>query len=333
MHRIYVVGKNQSDLVTPDINILEHFIHANKTRNDIAFCNTPNEADIIVLFQEWSFKQRDYVQALLADPVFSGHSDKLYVVNYDSTVGEGFLPGCYVSLRVSSSYNQHRFRAAAYPKCYNHLLENPEPAAYNQPDFLYWFRGTLHSHPVRQHFFEQFKNSSHGLLIDATQEFHSHTKDQKKTYLTEMANSKFVLCPRGTSPNSYRLYEAMSIGRCPVIISDDWVETGGPEWANCSIRIAEKDINKIESILLDREQEAKILGHNARLEWLKHFGNIEKNQAYLNNIIELHCASPKTAFAVKRYTQHWKSRSFLKNNEWAFDQRLMRLFRRILRLA
>lgn len=330
MHHIFVAQPEQSQLVTKDTNIIESFTKANDSRENICFCDSPEDSDFIVLFQEWSFKQLDYAKELLGDPLFKQFCEKLYVVNYDSTVGEGFLPGCYVSLRRSSKYDTNRFKPVTYPKTYNQFLANPESIKSEERDYLYWFRGTLDSHPIRVSMFNELSNTEHGLLVDVTKQFHTHTQNEKLTFVNEMLKSKFVLCPRGTSPNSYRLFESMSLGRCPVIISDDWVETSETDWQECSVRVLEKDIKNIDRILLQRESEAVELGRNARKEWLRHFSTEAKNRNYADQIIQLHQSIPSVTFSSKHYRKHWRSRGFLENNEWAFHQRLNRLIKRSL---
>jgi hypothetical protein len=37
-----------------------------------------------------------------------------------------------------------------------------------------------------------------------------------------MDNSKYALCPRGTGPTSYRIYEAIQMGCVPVYIGDNF---------------------------------------------------------------------------------------------------------------
>src|SRR5204863_9824065 len=84
--------------------------------------------------------------------------------------------------------------------------------------------------------------------------------------------SKFCLCPRGRGPSTWRLYEALRAGRPPVIISDDWVPPaidGG--WEQCSIRVAERDVERIPEILREREPDAERMSAEARRVWQEWF--------------------------------------------------------------
>ena len=49
----------------------------------------------------------------------------------------------------------------------------------------------------------------------------------RRVYLTEMRDSAFVLCPRGLAPGTHRVYEAMQLGRAPVILVGRLGRTGG----------------------------------------------------------------------------------------------------------
>jgi hypothetical protein len=92
--------------------------------------------------------------------------------------------------------------------------------------------------------------------------------DERDSYFLNYAKissqSKFILCPRGIGPGTYRLFESMKMGIAPVIISDDWVEPTGINWESCSIRIKEKDIFQIHQIVKNREHDFLQLGINAK---------------------------------------------------------------------
>ena len=82
-----------------------------------------------------------------------------------------------------------------------------------------------------------------------------------------MRESAFVLCPRGLGCGSIRLYEAMQMGRAPVILSDDWVYPERVDWNACSITIAQKDLLRIPEILEAYRDRATEMGLRARQEW------------------------------------------------------------------
>ncbi len=63
----------------------------------------------------------------------------------------------------------------------------------------------------------------------------------------------------------------MKAGRVPVIISDQWVPPDGPPWNEFSVRILEKDVDKIPRILEKIENNAQQMGRLARQAWEQWF--------------------------------------------------------------
>jgi hypothetical protein len=121
----------------------------------------------------------------------------------------------------------------------------------------------------------------------------------------------------------------MSLGRVPVIISDDWVEIPSVDWNAISIRISEKDIGSIETILLDHEKDWEEMGRLAQKQWKKHFTDTSKHQYLFDQLLSLHRIHKEKPYTLTRYKQLWRSRTFLHNNEWTIYQRLaskLRLF-------
>lgn len=68
-----------------------------------------------------------------------------------------------------------------------------------------------------------------------------------------------------------RLFESMKIGRVPVIISDAWVAPAGPDWAQFSVRITEREIETIPRRLHELEPRYEAMGRAARVAWEQWF--------------------------------------------------------------
>ena len=83
--------------------------------------------------------------------------------------------------------------------------------------------------------------------------------------------SRFVICPRGVSPSSIRLFEAMEAGSVPVIISDDLELPLGPRWEEFSLRVREQDIDDIPRLIERRQDQASEMGAAARRTWETYF--------------------------------------------------------------
>jgi hypothetical protein len=95
--------------------------------------------------------------------------------------------------------------------------------------------------------------------------------EERKVYLARFSDvtsrSKFVLCPRGASPSTYRLFETMEAARVPVIVSDAFTPPEGPDWATFSLRVAEAETQSIPALLRRHEAAAVEMGARARSAW------------------------------------------------------------------
>lgn len=232
----------------------------------------PAEADLIIfvelggegLFAEW----------VRHHPWVKRYREKTFVFDVgDNTLP--FLPGLYASLR-QGYYEDARTRTGYYLR----LDENPyidfRPVQ-EEPRYLGCFVGSLANHPVRV---ELKKIASDRVLVEDTSDFAQRmlymSPEEKERgfwpdYANTMAASAFALCPRGRGPGSIRLFEALMMGRCPVIISDEWVYPKRVNWAGCSITVAERDIPRIPEILERELPRAAELGLAARKAWEKFY--------------------------------------------------------------
>jgi hypothetical protein len=88
------------------------------------------------------------------------------------------------------------------------------------------------------------------------------TKDEKDLtdndliYKQILMDSQFSLCPLGTGPNSIRLWESLSFGAVPIILSDSLVLPKlNINYEECFIIWREADIDKLYDYLLNFEKE------------------------------------------------------------------------------
>jgi hypothetical protein len=147
-------------------------------------------------------------------------------------------------------------------------------------DLLWSFVGTAENAPVRAQVMAL--RDERGLTED-TKRWSDTTRwrwqtDRKvegaesfRSYAAALQRSKFVLCPRGRGPSSIRLFEALQVGRCPVILSDDWLPPAFVAWDTCSIQIPEAEVNQLPAILREREEDAEQLGTAARKVWERYY--------------------------------------------------------------
>lgn len=140
------------------------------------------------------------------------------------------------------------------------------------PDALWSFIGSVNTCPrVRSRIVAV--NDQRAILEDTAQwsairwEASSDRQAAIDRYSTSLQRSLFVVCPRGVSPSSFRIYEAMRAGRCPVIVSDDWIAPPGIDWSTCSVRIPEADVDQLPRLLRELEPQGRALGATARDVW------------------------------------------------------------------
>ncbi len=143
-------------------------------------------------------------------------------------------------------------------------------------DLLFSFVGSSRTHPLRERIV-QWRHPS-AVLIDASARndaaywWEKPNKDQLlATYRDVMRRSRFVICPRGVSASSIRLFEAMEAGAVPVIVADDLELPLGPEWERCSLRVREAEIDDVPQLVERCQEHATEMGLAARYAWETYF--------------------------------------------------------------
>lgn len=193
-----------------------------------------------------------------------------------------WAPGMYASLPRSRARRGFTggFYVAHHHREPGGLQAHLEAARELEPRMLWSFMGTFSNAAIRQRLAEL--DDSEGRAID-TQHFSdvvrwhlhdTHRAEGRKafaSYAELLGRSWFVLCPRGYGSSSIRLFEALQVGRCPVIISDEWLPPPFVDWASCAIRVPEGCIEDIPAILRERQHEAAQLGLEARSVWERFF--------------------------------------------------------------
>ena len=208
----------------------------------------------------------------------------------------------------------------------------PENPCFN-PGKLFTFRGTFHTHPIRQRMCRTLAASDSGVCEELRKAFHSHTADDQERYIREILDAAFSLCPRGLSPSSYRLYESMQLGRCPVVISDHWIPPQGPDWEDFSIRIPEAGLEHLQPTLDERFQAAERMGRAAKENWDRFYAWPARYRTFLEMVLALQ-NSRKTHPEVAELQDIWHSRELMKLYDWTLPgrvrQRLTNMARRLL---
>jgi hypothetical protein len=149
-----------------------------------------------------------------------------------------------------------------------------KPDKVDEKIYLFSFSGACRTYPIiRDKIVELYQGDEYHIMDTKDSNSWDLDKEDRDIYFKEYAQilskSKFILCPRGIGPSSYRQYECMKMGIAPVIIADEWIEPKGVDWKNCSIRVKESEVTQIESILKSRQNEYLELGLNARKNYEK----------------------------------------------------------------
>lgn len=166
-----------------------------------------------------------------------------------------FMPGVYCSLTKSFPW----------ARSWSFLLANEHAAQRDgdAPEYLFSFIGRLATHPCRARV-RALHSPTMPCLDTSEAAGHFPGWDYSEGYRRLMWNSAFVLCPRGFGASSIRIFEAMQMGRVPVVIGDAWVPPPLADWSSFSIRVREADIAGIPTILRERAPMALEMGMRAR---------------------------------------------------------------------
>jgi len=137
----------------------------------------------------------------------------------------------------------------------------------------------------------------------------SKQADNDPEYVSILQKSKFILCPRGFSPSSWRCFETMKVGRVPVIVSDEWVPPPGLPWDKFSIRIPEAEVESIPALLESLEYRAEEMGKKARQEWFAHFSIEQSFNWLISRCLEIQPFVPEYQSFLKRnrLPEIWRS--------------------------
>lgn len=85
--------------------------------------------------------------------------------------------------------------------------------------------------------------------------------DKTEKYNKLLLNSRFSLCPSGSGPNSIRFWESLACGAIPILLADTLELPYNVNWDDAIIRIEEKHIHDLETILknisVEREQQLR----------------------------------------------------------------------------
>lgn len=233
-------------------------------------CDDPARADLI-LFLDGHQHYRDIeLRAIRRHPLVTQYREKSFVY---SEMDQPWcaMPGLYVAM-PKTAFQPQRQRACAYLNLPNSLVA-PTPGPDPADALLFSFMGRG-GNKTRKRILRQSHPRARIADTSGTDFFGAPNGEidrQKQLYAEVIARSKFVLCPRGAGPSSFRIFETMAAGRVPVILSDLWAPPAGPDWENCAVFVPEKDVNRLGAILEAHEERFPRMAVAARSEWEQWF--------------------------------------------------------------
>ena len=278
----------------------------------------PDEADALIIHEEVSFKNFRYIKSLLADPIVSKHLAKTFTINFDDCA-TGLLKGLYSNI-PKSRLNANHHIAVPYAEYFNELVFNDQTAeATKQPKYLASWRGNLRSNKIRPTLLKYFRSMS-DCIVEFSDSWLNHPLEEKSNYISLMLDAKFSLCPAGWAPSSFRIYESMALGRCPVIIADDFTPPKGPNWHDFALFYPQNKLKDLHPFLKEHEPIAKEMGSKAKEAFENYFSAEMLPYYYADALIKLinNSRGASNDAEIKR----WNSLQFNWSNGWTLPQRI-----------
>ena len=231
---------------------------------------SPEEAEMILLAGSFG---RD-PHHLLDHPLYRAFPDKCAVYTEDDNYLP-LAPGVYCSAAVDEHSRAGRTFSYSYVSASGRYSNKFVTDIGTQKRLLFSFQGGSTSMLRKRMFNLKFDRTD--VLIENTSSYYHwdltqpDRAERQRRYAETLAASSFVLCPRGAGTGSIRLFEVMSAGVAPVLISDDYLLPGHVPWETFLLRIAERDIARLPELIETHLASAAERGRLARQAWLDYF--------------------------------------------------------------
>jgi hypothetical protein len=271
----------------------------------------PEQADVVVVREPRGFKNWNWIPHLQSSMLLRRFAEKIVVYNADD-LAVPFFPGFYTSLVKSTRYD---IEAAPFPY-WKTLVDHTDAGSIPHHDlWLWYFRGALRTHRIRRKLYRALSDNPSGQIEVSETRWGSHQEDEREIYVRGMRKAKFALCPRGASPSSFRLYEAMQLGVAPVVISDDWRPPEEIAWREFAVFIKEAEVGTIPGVLAALSDESTRRGRIAREEWRRTLSSEQIAGCFLK---QLRCFL-ETKWVPRTFDELWAiwhSREYARNSNW-----------------
>jgi hypothetical protein len=318
--KLYFLKRDLTSLSDHEAKALDA-IKESLLAKDVEEVFNPKKADAIIIQEENSFKNYRYIKNLELDGFISAYPEKVFTINTDDCA-TGLLRGLYTSLP------RYRFNSSIHAIVpYIHFPNDLVFTAYEDkinPIYLASWRGNTKSNSLRPKMVSLL-GAKNEFYIEQTDSWLNHALDEKKSYVNLIRASKFSLCPAGWAPVSYRIYESMALGKCPVIIADHFVPPKGPNWNSFALFYPEKDLGGLSSYLHSKKNLAADLGRTAYEAWQTYFCADVIKEYYANTLLSLIRQTPKTSKEAE--LKRWRSLNMYWKNKWTLPQRVLNKIR------
>tara|TARA_A100001015_G_scaffold283392_1_gene348641 strand:+ start:47 stop:928 length:882 start_codon:yes stop_codon:yes gene_type:complete len=141
------------------------------------------------------------------------------------------------------------------------------------------------THPIREDMIKLLSKSK-GFNLKNIKKI---TKKDQSVFVKKINQSYFSICPRGTGPTSFRLYESFGLNSIPVYVSDEFYLpfTEIIDWKKLIVFIKENEIDNMPKMLTEIVDSGK---YNEMLEYgnycySKYF-NLKFVSSYIKNTVE-----------------------------------------------
>jgi hypothetical protein len=310
------------------ISRIERLINKNPELNRFNIVNNTGDAELVVVLESCIFKTQRNIREFEKMLALNEGNRRLCTLNYEDSP-PGFLPGLYSSLEA------FKFDPSIHISWPHLVLPNEQ---INEADadeelpvtMLFTFSGSC-SNPVRREIFDLYKSCPGKYKVKEVKKWYNHDLAEKKSYIDDIRQSKFVLCPKGIASYSHRITETLALGKVPVVVADDWVPFSIPQ-KDYFIRVKEKDLPNLVQLLEEKEEKYEKLKTNAIHIYKKYFNPQFCYSIALNQLAELY--TRQLLNIDSDYIRHrWNSRKFWKNNRWCIEDRVMRKINKMIKLA
>lgn len=321
--KLFFIYSHHSPLADSDNLYFKNVREALLATQECTEVQNPEKADALIIKELFSFKDFSYIKKLIQDPLISRYAAKVFTIN-DDDCATGLLKGVYTCIHKSKlSPNLHAAMPhIEYPNKY--VLEaTPE---YQSPKYLAGWYGSTHSNKLRSALVKKYEQHPH-FNIKTLRTWVNHHQSDREAYVPLLQSAKFSLCPPGWAATSFRIFESMAVGRCPVIFSSEFIPPKGPDWTKAALFFTDQRLDRLEVFLQRHEHQFVQKGQYSRDAWMRYFHPNKVSQYYAQNLLQL--IEKNMDCTNEMELARWNSLHMFWVNKWTVPQRVINKVRQL----